>query len=140
MKQKAILLMLIPALLVFLSGCSTGGALLSHNVTNVQLSDSKFKIVAKDLEGYSKAEYLFGISYSYGFMANTMALVRIGGTATLYDDAIKNLWKNYEEKYGETEGKKLVLVNMRYDTDILNLFVYTQTELYLHADVVEFEE
>jgi DNA-binding transcriptional regulator WhiA len=129
-----------PILLASLSGCFTGGSFLAHNATTVELSDAKFNIVARDLEGYSKAEYLIGLSYSNGSIANTLALFRIGGTAKLYDEAIRNLWKNYEEKYGTIEGKKLVMVNVRYDTDILNLFVYTQTELYIHADIVEFEE
>jgi hypothetical protein len=140
MKQKIILLLLFPTLMTFLYSCTAGGSFLAHNATNVQLSDSNFKIVARNMEGYSKADYLIGVSYSNGFSANTLALVRIGGTAKLYDDAIQNLWKNYKEKYGDTEGKKLLLVNIRYDTDILNLLVYTQTELYINADVVEFEE
>ena len=61
------------------------------------------------------------------------------GTATLYDTAVRDLWKNYEGTYGSTEGKKLALVNIRYDADMLNLFIYTKTTLYIHADVVEFK-
>ena len=140
MRTNLGIFLLIPLMLTLFSGCFTGGSFLSQNVTNVELTDSEFTIVAKDLEGYSKAEYLLGFSYSSGFLTNTAALVRIGGSAKLYNDAIKNLWKNYQAKYGETEGKKLLLANIRYDTDILNLFVYTQTELYIHADVIEFEE
>ena len=140
MKQKIILLLLFATLLSFFSSCTIGGSFLAHNVTNVELSDPSFKIVARNIEGYSMANYLIGISYSTGSLANTLALARIGGSAKLYDDAIKNLWKNYSEKHGDIEGKKLVLVNVRYDTDILNLLVYTQTELFINADVVEFEE
>ena len=140
MRQKVILFLLFPVILAFFPGCFTGGAFLAHNVTTVELSDSNFKIVAKDLEGYSKAQYLIGISYSTGFLAQSLALVRIGGSEKLYDDAIKDLWKKYKEKHGDTEGKNLVLANVRYDTDILNLFVYTQTELFIHADVIEFED
>jgi hypothetical protein len=58
----------------------------------------------------------------------------------LYDIAIQNVWQNYREKYGESEGKKLALVNIHMDNDILNLLVYTQTELCITADVVEFKE
>ena len=58
----------------------------------------------------------------------------------LYDEAIRNLWKNYEEKYGSTQDRNLVLANVRYDTDILNLLVFTKTPLYIHADVIEFKE
>ena len=140
MKQKIFLLLLLITLMTTLTNCTTGGSFLAHSVTNVELSNPNFKIAAKNMEGYSEAEYLIGFSFSTGFLANTFALVRIGGTAKLYDDAIQNLWKNYQEKHGDTEGKKLVLANVRYDTDILNLLVYTQTELYITADVIEFEE
>ena len=140
MRQKLIFLSLFIAFLTLLYSCTAGGSFLAHNATTVELSDPNFKIVAKNLEGSSKAEYLIGMSYSTGFIATTFALVRVGGSAKLYDDAVRNLWDNYREKYGDTEGKKLALINVRYDTDILNLFVYTQTELYINADVVEFEE
>jgi hypothetical protein len=140
MKQKLIFLSLSLTFLTLLYSCTAGGAFLAHNTTSIELSDSNYQIVAKNLEGSSKAEYLIGMSYSSGFIATTFALVRVGGSAKLYDDAVRNLWDNYREKYGDTEGKKLALVNVRYDTDILNLFVYTQTKLYLNADVIEFEE
>ena len=138
--KKTILLFLSLILLTYLSSCTTGGSFLAHNATNVELSKPNFKIVAKNLEGYAKASYLIGVSYSTGNMSSTMALVRIGGTAKLYDDAIQNVWKKYRDKYGDTEGKNLVLANIRIDSDMLNLLVYTQTELYITADVVEFEE
>jgi hypothetical protein len=138
--KKAFLLFLFLILLTYLSSCTTGGSFLAQNMTSVELSKPNFNIVAKNLEGYSKASYLIGFSFSTGNIANTLALVRIGGTAKLYDDAIQNLWKNYKEKYGDTEGKKLVLANIRIDNDMLNLLVYTQTELYITADVVEFED
>jgi hypothetical protein len=138
--KKTILSFLFLILLIFLSSCTTGGSFLAHNVTNVELSKPNFKVVAKNLEGYSKASYLIGFTFSSGSVANTLALIRVGGTAKLYDDAIQNIWKNYKDKYGDTEGKKLVLANIRIDNDMLNLLVYTQTEMFVTADVVEFEE
>jgi hypothetical protein len=138
--KKTILLFLFLILLTYLSSCTTGGTFLAHNVTNVELSKPNFKVVANNLEGYSKASYLIGFTFSSGSVSNTLALVRIGGTAKLYDDAIQNVWKNYKEKYGDIEGKKLVLANIRIDNDMLNLLVYTQTEMFITADVVEFEE
>ena len=139
MKQKTILWLLFPVILSLLSSCTTGGSFLAHNTTNVELADPGFNIVARNIEGYSEAEYIIGVGWSNGFMASTLAIARIGGTAKLYDDAVQNLWKNYKEKHGETEGKKLVLTNVRYDTDILNLILYTQTKLYITADIVEFK-
>jgi len=124
----------------YLTGCSTGGSFVALNLTNVELSDKGTEIVARDIEGISEAGYLLGFSFSSGNFANTIALVRVSGTATLYDSAVKDVWKNYEAKHGSVEGKKLALVNIRYDADILNLFIYTQAKLFIHADVVEFKQ
>jgi hypothetical protein len=121
-------------------GCTTGGAFLAQNLTNVELSRDNFEIIAKDVMGTAYADYLLGVSSSSGTGSNTLALVRVGGTATLYNDALNDLWKNFEENYGSTEGKNLVLVNVRYDADILNLIVFTKTTLFVHADVVEFHQ
>ncbi len=140
MKQKSMILFLFFVLLALLTGCSTGGSFLANNVTNVELSEPNFDIVAKNVEGYSKASYIIGLSYSTGSIANTLALARVGGTAKLYDDAIQNLWNNFELKYGNPEGKKLVLANIRIDNDMLNLLIYTHTEVYITADVIEFIE
>jgi hypothetical protein len=104
------------------------------------LSRDNFEIIAKDVMGTAYADYLLGVSSSSGTGSNTLALVRVGGTATLYNDALNDLWKNFEENYGSTEGKNLVLVNVRYDADILNLIVFTKTTLFVHADVVEFHQ
>ena len=138
--KKSILILSSLILLFYLSGCSTGGSFMANNVTNVELSKQNFEFVARNVEGFSRAEYVIGISYSSGFMANTLALVRTGGSAKLYDDAIKNLWDNFRKDYGDTEGRNLLLANVRYDTDILNLLLYTQTDLYIYADIIEFEE
>jgi hypothetical protein len=138
--KKTILFLLSLLLLTYLSGCSTGGSFMANNVTNVELSEQNFEFVARNVEGFSRAEYVIGLSYSSGFMANTLALVRTGGSAKLYDDAIKNLWDNFKMEYGNTEGRNLLLANIRYDTDILNLLLYTQTDLYIHADIIEFKK
>jgi hypothetical protein len=132
--------MLILVLIAFLSGCSTGGSFISNNVTNVELSKPNFKIIAENVQGYSKASYIFGFTYSTGNISNTLALARVGGSAKLYDDAIQNLWSNFREKYGDTEGRDFVLANIRFDNDMLNFLVYTQTELFITADVIEFVE
>lgn len=138
-KMKKLNLLLFAFLtIVFLGGCSTGGAFITHNATSVELSEANFNIVARDLEGYSTASYVFGVTYSMGNVSNTLALARVGGTAKLYDEAIKSIWEKYKAEHGDTEGKKLALINIRADNDMLNLLLYTQTELYLTADVVEF--
>ena len=71
---------------------------------------------------------------------NTLALVRVSGTGMIYKEALENLWKNFEATNGAIEGRRLALVNVRYDSDALNLFVYTRPKIMIRADVVEFTD
>lgn len=138
--KKIILSLVSITLLISLSGCGTGGAFRATHVTSVELSQPNFNIVARDLHGSAMQGYLFGASYTQGSDIGTFALFKITGVEKLYDAAIKELWNNYREKYGDTEGKKLALVNICQDTEILNTFVYTQAKYFITADVVEFVE
>lgn len=123
---------------IFVSSCTTGGSFISQNLTSVELSEPNYNIVAKNVEGSSEASYVIGVTYSAGSIANTMAVARVSGTAKLYDDAIKSLWKNFEAEYGSADGRKLALANVRIDNDMLNLFLYTETKMFITADIVEF--
>ena len=127
-------------LLVLFSGCATGGAFQTSQVTNVELSEPNFNIVARDLSGMSMQGYILGLSISQGPDVAVFGCVKVAGVEKLYDTAIRDLWKNYEMKYGDTEGKKLVLVNIRQDSEILNTILYTQAKYFITADVVEFIE
>ena len=138
--KRLITLFVAIVLLIVLSGCGTSGAFRSNQVTNVELSEPNFNIVAKDVTGSSMQGYLFGLSISQGSEIGIFALVKVSGVEKLYDSAVKELWKNYREKYGDIEGKKLALVNIRHDTELLNTFVYTQAKYFITADVVEFIE
>jgi hypothetical protein len=60
------------------------------------------------------------------------------GTGMLYQEALSDLWKNVEEKYGDVEGKSLALINIRYDSDCLNLILFTQAKVIVRADIVQF--
>lgn len=137
--SKRIMLILLFMALV-LTGCTTGSSFLAQNVTSVELSRSNFNIVARNVQGSSQAGYLIGISTSVGQTTNTLALFRVAGTARLYDEAIQDLWKNFEDNYGAVGDRSLVLTNFRYDSDILNLLVYTKTTQYIIADVIEFTD
>lgn len=127
-------------LLAVLSGCGTMGTFRANNVTNVELSKANFKIVARNLQGAAMQGYLIGISAPQGSDIGTVGLIRINGVEKPYDTAVKDLWNNYREKYGDIEGKKLALVNIRQDTEVLNTFIYTEAKLFISADVVEFTE
>jgi hypothetical protein len=138
MRRKLFLLIMSIISAVLLYGCASSGAFIAANVTGVELSEPNFKVAATSVSGEASASYLLGFSFSAGTITNTFALVRTGGTGQLYKEALEQLWQNYEKDHGSAVGKKLALVNIRYDADILNLIVYTQVKYYIRADVVEF--
>jgi len=121
-------------------GCAPAGIFPALNLTQVGLEEGNYKLVATNVAGEAEAAYLVGLSFSNGTMAQTVALARVEGTGLLYKEAIENLWKNYEAQHGKPEGKRLALVNVRYDADPLNLLVYSRMRISVRADVVEFEE
>ncbi len=138
--QRILFLLMVILFLVSFSSCGTGGAFRATHVTNVELSEPNFNIVAKDMHGSSMQGYLIGLSYSAGSDIGTFALIKVSGVEKLYDSAIKELWANYREKYGSTDGKKLALINIRQDSEVLNTLVYTQAKYFITADVIEFIE
>lgn len=125
--------------MILLTGCSTSGAFLSANQTIVNLNDGNYSVTATNVTGEADAGYLLGLSYSIGFATNTFALARVRGTGKLYAEALADLWSNYEKNNGMVQDQKLALTNVRYDTDILNLFLYTKVKITVRADIVEFE-
>lgn len=125
--------------MVLLSGCSNSGAFLAGNQTIVNLNDGNYVIQATNMSGESSAGYLLGISYSNGLVANSFAIARINGTGMLYAEAIEDLWASFETDYGTVRGEKAALINVRYDTDMLNLVFYTKVKVTVRADVILFE-
>lgn len=134
---KSNLLILFTAL--FLAGCSSSGAFLSANQTIVNLNEGNYTITATNVVGESEAAYVFGLSYSTGITATTIALARVEGSGMLYAEALEDLWVNFEAENGAAEGQRFALTNIRYDSDILNLIVYTKVRLIVRADVIAFD-
>ncbi len=134
----------LPALLLLfalaLTGCYSTGAINAAHVTDVQLSQSNYEIVATGVRGEASAGYLVGVSASAYRQMQTFAVVRVSGSGLLYEEAMANLWENFREEYGEVEGRDLALVNIVYDAEALNLLVYTSPTVSVRADVVEFTE
>ena len=75
----------------------------------------------------------------YG-QVSTIAVARVSGSGMIYGDALQNLWDNFADANGPVEGRNLALVNVRYDTDALNLILYTSPTVFVYADVVEFTD
>lgn len=127
-------------LLLVASGCASTGAFNAAHVTDVQLREANYELVATDVRGEASAGYLFGVSASTYRQMQTFALVRVSGSGMLYGEALDQLWANFREDYGSTRGRDLALVNVRYDTEDLNLFLYTKPTVAVRADVVEFTQ
>lgn len=135
--RKPTVLLLFAALL--LTGCSNMGAFLSANQTIVNLNEGNYTIAATNVTGESDAGYLLGVSYSTGTTASTLALARVSGTGKLYAEALEDLWANFEAENDPVEGQRFALANIRYDSDILNLIVYTKLSITVRADVIVFD-
>jgi hypothetical protein len=131
---------LLLGLTVSLTGCFTSGSFLSGHLTDVQLKEANYTVVATDVHGSATAGYLFGVSGGPGLTTTALALVRVSGEKQLYQAALADLWSNVEAAYGTVEGERLALINVRYDVDALNLLLYTQPTLTVRADVIEFTE
>ena len=124
---------------LLLSGCVSTGVFNSSHLTNVQLTEANYTVIATSLSGEASASYILGASAAFGTEMQTLALLRVGGDKLLYQAAFDDLWRNFEAEYGPVEGRRLALVNVRYDSDALNLILFTRPEVSIRADVVEFE-
>ncbi|MCH7673674.1 hypothetical protein IH879_01820 [candidate division KSB1 bacterium] len=110
-------------------------------MTNVELSQSNFRVIATNVYGEASATYLLGFSFAQGGEMQTIALIPLGGDRMLYKVALENLWRNFEQTHGNIEGRSLALVNVRFDSDALNVLVfYTRPKISVRADVIEFVE
>ncbi len=129
---------LLLAAVVGLTGCAQTGMFAAAQVTSVELGEPNYRVIATNVTGSAEAGYLLGISIPSGMMSTTLALARIEGTGMLYREALAALWANFEAAHGSIAGRRLALVNIRYDADNLNLLLYTRPRLSIRADVVEF--
>ena len=124
---------------IMLTGCINSGAFFATNVTNVELGNGPYQVVASNVTGQAEAGYLLGLSGSQGGFATTFALLRVEGDGLLYKAAVENLWTNFEAGNGAVEGRRLALVNVHFDADAANyLGLYTKSVVSVRADVVEF--
>ncbi len=136
MNRTALLALLLAA--AMMSGCAQAGMFGAANLTEVQLAQPNYKVVATDVAGSASAAYLLGFSLPTGPMNQTLALVRVKGTGQLYREALADLWASFAAAHGQVAGRRLALANVRYDADNTNLLVYTRPKLTIRADVIEF--
>lgn len=135
MKYHLCVLMLVS---LIMTGCTSSGAFLSANQTIVNLEEGNYTIAATNVMGESESAYIIGLSYSTGLAATTFAIARVDGTGMMYAEALEDLWENFELTGEDVKNQKLALANVRYDTDIINLFIYTKVRVIVRADIVRF--
>ncbi|MEJ2537006.1 MAG: hypothetical protein P8048_08135 [Calditrichia bacterium] len=139
MRKKLFLAVVLVVSLLILSSCSNNGMFVGLNQTSVELGKANYEIVASNVLGQSQAGYVLGFSAPLGAATNTFAVARVNGTGMLYKEALEDLWKNFEAEHGKIDGRKLALANLRYDSEALNLLVYTEVKVFIRADVIEFK-
>ncbi len=131
----------LSVVLTTLVGCASTGRFSSTNLTNVELSQNNFRVIASNVYGEASADYLLGLSFAQGGETHTIALIPLGGDRMLYKVALENLWRNFEQTHGNIEGRSLALANVRFDSDAQNvLLLYTKPKISVRADVIEFVE
>jgi hypothetical protein len=137
--MRRIHLLLATLVPILLTGCASSGMFPSAHLTEVHLAEGNFSVVATNVSGEAQAGYLIGLSAALYTEMRTVALARVSGTGQLYSDAVQDLWRNFEAENGPVAGRRLALVNVRFDSEALNLLVYTRPRVFVRADVVEFE-
>lgn len=138
MKTLALLTVLL-LMLILVNGCTSTGVTASSHVTNVQLTEPNFRMVMPNVSGEAASDAILGLSFSFGMATSQVALIPLSKNRMLYQAAMKKLWENFEAANGPVLGRRLALTNLRYDSDCLNVIVYTKAKTVIVADVVEFE-
>lgn len=125
---------------ILAAGCGSTGAFNAATVTDVQLSEDNYEVVATNVKGEATAGYILGLSGNASRQMRTLALARVSGSGQLYGDALDDLWAQFEAEHGDVDGAPLALTNVRYDTDALNLILYTRPTVSVRADVIRFSD
>jgi hypothetical protein len=132
-------LILVSVLLV--SACSSSGAFIATNTTQVHLQEPNYNILATNISGMAEVSYVLGASISWGPTTNSYGLIPLGDTpdVSLYNQAQEQLWTNIQQSVGEIENRRLALVNVRYDAQTANFLFFTSAKIIVTADVIEFK-
>lgn len=137
--MKRLITCCLLGLSLLFAGCGSTGLTASGHVTNVQLTNPNFRVVATNVSGEASSEAVLGISYGFGMSTTQMALIPLTKDRMLYKTAMRKLWSGFEASNGAIANRRLALVNVRYDSESLNLFFYTKVTTVVVADVVEFQ-
>jgi hypothetical protein len=92
--KKSLLTMAFLAAVVLLNGCASTGLTASAHLTNVQLTNPNFKVVATSVSGEATSKALLGVSYGAGIATTQFALIPLQENRLLYKTAMEKLWLN----------------------------------------------
>jgi hypothetical protein len=137
--MKRLLTILLLSVPFFFTGCASSGLTASSHITNVQLTNPNFRIVGTNISGQATSKGVLGVSFGFGLAGSQMSIIPLTEDRMLYRTAMKDLWANFEKSHGAVGNRRLALVNLRYDSEALNLFFFTRLTSTVVADVVEFE-
>lgn len=136
MKGK-VFISLLPAL--FALHCVSSGISRPTSVTNVELKEDNFRIVATGVSGEASSGMVLGLALPAGLMTQAIGVFHVSGERDLQKAALDNLWKSVEEKVGPVKGKNYTLINVTHDGSAANwLLFYARQTVVIRADVVEF--
>ena len=133
--QLAIILLCTASLF----GCSNSGSIQQQSVMFIE---PNHRYIERNIRAEVSQGYVLGVSGADGVNGSiwSFALARVSGTATPHEDALQSIWAQFEEKHGAVGDRNYSLANIRFDSESLNLLLFTSTRLYVYADVVEFKK
>jgi len=139
MKRKMNRVLVLAATLLWSLHCVSSGLSRPTTVTNVDLKEDNFRVVATGVSGEASSGLLFGVALPLGLTTQSIGIAHITGERDIQKAAMENLWKAVEEKVGPIKGKNYTLVNVTHDMTAANwLLFYARQTVVIRADVVEF--
>ena len=97
---------------VLLTGCASSGLTASSHVTNVQMTNANFKMVATNVSEEATARAILGVSYGLGIATTQLSIIPLDDGGTLYQSAMKNLWANFETIKGAVANRVIESVTV----------------------------
>jgi len=77
MKKKIQKSIAVIAMVFILAGCASSGMHMSSSLTNVVLTESNYRIVARSVTGEARAGYILGASFGIGMYAQVIGVARV---------------------------------------------------------------
>lgn len=137
--RKTKQIMTLAAVACFSMHCVSSGVSRPTTLTNVDLKDSNYRIVATGVSGEASSGMVLGFAAPMGLTSTAIGVARVSGERDLQKAALANLWKNAEAQVGPVKGKNFALINVTNDGTAANWFgLYAEQTVAIRADVIEF--